>query len=799
MSRKPFISPASSDVSGAVSTVGGPEVLSLPGSGFSLWMETLQSATAQREKSEGLCVGRGFSLPDSKQPLQPLQARSHVLSGFSKNKITRIAKPTLQRSADSPSVVVPDQLQFRVIESPEPANVAPSLPVALPTEEIPSKPEYPIEPSAPSPEPPKTTTTKNTLETATTQSKERTIDPSQPMTSPSFVHLPGNGFSVWTEQSPACQSIRLVSKSPSDSDQGGSPTGSSGSGGSDNGTVSNFKTHPEPSKGGGGGFLKWAALFLFLCALGAFLSSESGRKKVIAERDTLQVEKEDLTKEKQTFHDSWVSEQAKTAKLSDEISGLETSLTQSKANITTLTAEKTGLSKTIEQLQGTLAMTIDEAKNTEMTLRKAIKGLETKNEQLTSNLQQEREKLSGLDIRLSEVMSELSAAKVSNQKLVEEKAGLEDKVAQLQTMLDKTVKDAETSEAELRNELATLKKANEDLTTSLASQKEALTEAEAKLKENGEAIADDKKADENTQSQVNDLSKKLIDAVAARDALNEEKQTLAASVAQMTEQLEATAITSPTTIALEKRIKELEADKSSSSTQTKKLAATRISLLERNAELQSSVETLNGNLSKLAESEESQKGTLTTRIKELTKTNEDLQHSLKKQRIDFDTLLRSTNQSKPVTEPSASTLKGAMSDLKDALGQSLQRETDSQEQISNLLVDHTNQMLEINTQVAKTQNELDFSKGLLTELESLRTEVHTLRSQGESLESELAQRAVHISTLNNDNASWQQETEKLRKLLQTEQLAQNKLREFANDLQLRITDLETPVQAVATK
>ena len=140
-----------------------------------------------------------------------------------------------------------------------------------------------------------------------------------------------------------------------------------------------------------------------------------------------------------------------------------------------------------------------------------------------------------------------------------------------------------------------------------------------------------------------------------------------------------------------------------------------------------------------------------------------------------------------------------MSDLKDALGQSLQRETDSQEQISNLLVDHTNQMLEINTQVAKTQNELDFSKGLLTELESLRTEVHTLRSQGESLESELAQRAVHISTLNNDNASWQQETEKLRKLLQTEQLAQNKLREFANDLQLRITDLETPVQAVATK
>jgi len=474
-------------------------------------------------------------------------------------------------------------------------------------------------------------------------------------------------------------------------------------------------------------------------------------------------------------------------------------LTESKASITTLTAEKTGLSKTIEQLQGTLATTIKDAESTEMSLRKAIKGLETKSEQLTSNLQQEQEKLSGLDTRLSEVMSELNAAKASNQKLVEEKAGLEDKVAQLQSMLNKTVKDAETSEAELRTELAALKKANEDLTASVASQKKALSEAEAKLKANEQAIADDKKADENTQSQVIDLSKKLNEAVTARDALNEEKQALAASVAQMTEQLEASAVTSPTTVALEKRITELEADNSKSSSQVKELVTTRDNLLARNAELQSSVETLNANLSKLAESEETQEDSLTKRIKELTKTNEDLQQSLKKQRSEFDTLLRSANEAKPVSEPSASTLKGAMDDLKGALGQSLQRETSSKEQLSNLLVNHTNQMLELNTEVAKTQTELDSTKGLLTELDSLRSEVQKLRSQGESLENDLAQRAVHISSLNNDNASWQQETEKLRKLLQTEQLAQNKLREFANDLQLRITDLETPVQAVAKK
>ena len=221
--------------------------------------------------------------------------------------------------------------------------------------------------------------------------------------------------------------------------------------------------------------------------------------------------------------------------------------------------------------------------------------------------------------------------------------------------------------------------------------------------------------------------------------------------------------------------------------------------MERNAELQASVETLNASLSKLAESEETQEGTLTKRINELTKTNENLQQSLKKQRHEFDTLLRSASQAKPVSEPSASTFKGAVNDLKDALGQSLQRETTSKEQLSDLLVDHTNQILELNTQVAKTKNELDSTKGLLTELDSLRSEVHSLRAQGEHLENELAQRAIHISTLNNDTASWQQETEKLRKLLQTEQLAQYKLREFANDLQLRITDLETPGQAVATK
>ena len=396
-------------------------------------------------------------------------------------------------------------------------------------------------------------------------------------------------------------------------------------------------------------------------------------------------------------------------------------------------------------------------------------------------------------------MSALSAPKASNQKLVEEKASLEDKVAQLQSMLDKTVKDAETSEAELRSELAALKKVNEDLTAKLESQTKALTESEEKLKASEEALAEDKKADENTQSQVNDLSKKLHDAVAARDALNEEKQALAASVAQMTEQLEAKAVTSPTTIALKERITELEADKSNSSNQVKELTAARDSLLERNADLQSSVESLNANLSKLAESEETQETSLTKRINELTKTNENLQQSLKKQRHEFDTLLRSANQAKPISEPSAATLKGAMHDLKDALGQSLQREATSKEQLSDLLVDHTNQMLDLNTQVAKTQNELDSTKGLLDELDSLRNEVQSLRAQGESLENELAQRAVHISSLNNDNASWQQETEKLRKLLQTEQLAQNKLREFANDLQLRITDLETPVQAVATK
>ena len=725
MERNSFISPVSSEAADGLSTHGGPTMASLPGLGFSIWTSATESSAAPRKESDSLDVGRGFSLPDSKQPRR---ARAHILRSFSKNQITRIVKPTVTRPDSEISVVIPAQPELRVIDS-TPAKTKTTAVGPLPIE-VPEKSEVPIEPAAADSAPEQhsqSTTAKHTTESVSAQPQERTIDPPQPMTSPSPVHLSGNGFSVWTEQSPACQSIRLVSDSPSDADHGGSSIGSSGSGGSDNGPNSNFKSRPEPSGRSGGGFLKWAALFLFLCALGAFLSSESGRKKVIAERDVLQVEKEDLTKEKQTLHDNWVGEQAVTAKLANDVSGLETSLAQAKTNITTLTAEKTGLSKTIEQLQGTLAMTIDEAKNTEMTLRKAIKGLETKNEQLTSNLQQEREKLDSLDTRLSEVMSELSAAKASNKKLVEEKANLEDKVAQLQSMLDKTVKDAETSEAELRSELADLKKVNEKLNATLASQKEALAKSEEKLKASEKALAED---EDNTQSQVNDLSEKLNNAVAARDALHEEKQALAASVAQMTEQLEAKAITSPTTISLKERITELEADKSKSSKQVQDLAATRDNLLERNAELQASVETLNASLSKLAESEETQEGTLTKRINELTKTNENLQQSLKKQRHEFDTLLRSASQAKPVSEPSASTFKGAVNDLKDALGQSLQRETTSKEQLSDLLVDHTNQILELNTQAAKTKNELDSTKSLLTELDSLRSEVHSLRAQG---------------------------------------------------------------------
>lgn len=723
--------------------------------------------------SESLFVGQGFSLPDAQQPRL---AHVRVLRDFNRTQVTRIVRPA---AATVPS--------------------APKTPPQQPTVEF-TSPSPTLQSTT---DPSKKTTTLNSAATATPEAVTSIIEElPKPMTSPSSAHLPGNGFSVWIEQSPASHAIRLVSDTPNDAAHGGSGStndsgGSNGSGGNDD-TPSNFKPQPESSKpSGGGGLFKWVAGFLLLCGLGAFLSSESGRKEALAEKEELRLEKNKIAKERKGFFDNWEVEKAKSAELTEEVSGLSSELTTSKANITQLNAEKTGLSKTIEQLQGTLAMTIKDAESTEMTLRKAIQGLETKNEEITSSLQQEQEKLKGLDTRLAEVMSELNNAKASNQKLVEEKTSLEEKVAQLQSSLDKAVKDAEASETELRKELASLKKANEDLAASVASKDKELLEAKDKLKATEEGVVKEK---ENSQSQVDDLSQKLQEAVVARDSLNEEKQALAASVAQMTEQLQGKSANSPTTVALEERISSLESEKSESASQVKELVATRDDLLHRNGELQNSVEKLNAHLSKLAESEETQEGALTKRIAELTKNNTELQETLKKQRSEFNALLRSSNSVEPVSEPSASALEGAVQDLKKTLGKSLNREVRSKEQITSLLSNHTNDMLELNTLVARTQSELDLSKGLLTELDALREEVRALRSQGEILENELAQRASHISTLNKDNASWQQETDKLRQLLATEQLAQNKLHEFAKDLQVRITDLETPAaSAVAEK
>ena len=149
-----------------------------------------------------------------------------------------------------------------------------------------------------------------------------------------------------------------------------------------------------------------------------------------------------------------------------------------------------------------------------------------------------------------------------------------------------------------------------------------------------------------------------------------------------------------------------------------------------------------------------------------------------------------------MTKPSAA-VKGAMQDLKQTLEKTIEREADSKEQLSSMLVEHTDQILDLNTRMAKTSTELAEANALLGELDNLRTQVSSLRKQGETLENELAQRATHISTLNDDNASWEKETEKLRHLLETEQSAQTKLREFAIQLQSRIADIESPAATVA--
>ena len=57
------------------------------------------------------------------------------------------------------------------------------------------------------------------------------------------------------------------------------------------------------------------------------------------------------------------------------------------------------------------------------------------------------------------------------------------------------------------------------------------------LKASEEEVASEKEDDDNTQSQLNDLASQLQEAVAARDALNDEKQALADSVNELTERL----------------------------------------------------------------------------------------------------------------------------------------------------------------------------------------------------------------------------------------------------------------------
>lgn len=621
------------------------------------------------------------------------------------------------------------------------------------------------------------------------------------MTSSSSIQLPGNGFSIWTQQSPASHAVKLVSSSSSENP----PAADAAPGSASSGSLTTFPTYPEATKpaAGGGGFLKWAALFLFLSALTAFLSSESKRKEVVAERDVLQVEKAELTIEKQTFHDNWVQEQGKTAMLSEEIDGLENNLAESRANVVQLTAEKNGLSRTIDELRGSLAMAIEDHKNTEASLQKVINGLESKNAELTSTLQQERDKLQGLDSRLSEVMKELGEAKAANEELGNENAGLRDKVAQLQTALDQTVKAAEERENNLRLQLDELKETNAVLSASLEDQKKELSEVKAQLQAREEEVAAEKEDDDNTQSQLNDLASKLQEAVAVRDLLDSEKQALAKSVAELTEKLESGA-KSQSTVALQERIAALEAEGSESDTQIQNLEAARDELLQRNAQLQSSVEELNGHLSKLAEKEESEENALTKRIGELTRTNEELRQSLESQQMEFKALLRQATESHtPVSEPSAAAeteaLHGAVQDLKKTLGQSIAREAESQKDFSELLAEQTDEILELNTRVAMTTGELTAARDLLAEMDDLRDEVHSLRRQGEKLENELGQRAVHISTLTKENSSWQEETAKLRGLLESEQLAQMKLREFVNSLQGRIDDLEKPVPAVANK
>ncbi len=758
--------PIGDPAAGASFKNGAASALCLPGRGFSLWVRAIcQKQIVQPTQARP--TTRGFSLPDPNdhhtKHLSPCPQR-----GFSRTYTTAPAPRTTEPSEPVPKRCSP----------PRPVVVDPPLL---------SKPD------------PTTVSTLSSPSSPPAHSNALLI--SDTMTSPT--KLPGNGFSVWTNRTLPLVALQLSEPTvPANLTLASAPET----------VVSDTaaKVHAfesvaptATSKKGSGSLFRWAAALLIGSTLAAFLSSEGKRKDLVTEVGNLTETNGALEIEKTTYLDNWKLEEQKSAALSENIKGLEKNLSDSRANVVALTAQKEGLGKTIDELRNALAMTVEEMKNTEASLNKVIASLEAKNKEISTTLAQETSKLEKLGAELADVKGQLEAQKASNEKLVAENQGLSEKVSQLQSSLDKTIKDAQDRENSMREQIGTLEKTNQELASSLEAQKKELKEVKDKLQASeADAVASEKEG-ESSQSQLNDLSRQLDEAVASRDAMESEKRDLAISVSKLSQELEHQKA-APSTEALQQEINTLKANGDDAATQIKALKQNREELLHRNSDLQTSVQQLNSKLSSLAEKEGAEEAKLTERIKTLMADNELLKQSLETQKSEFQALLKQSGDY--TQDQKGNEVSGALQDLKDTLGQSLRhgRETDERlraknEQFSNTLVAHTNEILNLSTRISQADDKIAASQRVLKELESLRQQVKVLRTQGSELENELTQRVTHISTLNASKNTWKEETLKLRSLLESESEAQAKLATFVAALQERIGDLEAPAEVALSK
>ena len=728
---------------------GTGSALYLPGRGFSLWLRCHRLGTVRNSSTQASAVARGFSLPDPNRRHLANQPSTCLQRGFSRNRQATLAHSI----SNSPPIAdrVPAETLLPLSTTPLPSTV--QLPP--PNASLSLASEY-------------------------------------TMNSPT--KLPANGFSVWTKRSlpsvaltlaePSMQAnLTLASSAP---ELKVAETATKVHAFESSASATEPKRHLS--------LYRWVAALLIGLLLVAFLSTEGKLQERVVEVQTLTGINDALEIEKTKNYDNWKLEEQRSAALEDTIAGLEKNLSDSKANIVQLNAQKEGLSKTIDGLRNALAMTIEEMKNTEASLNKVIASLEASNKEIAQKLALETSKLESLGAELADVRSQLDAQKATNEKLVADNKELSDKVAQLQSSLNQTLRDTEAREKAMRDQIGTLEKANQELASSLEVQKAELDAVKDKLEASEAEAVLSEKEEELRQSQLEDLNRKLDEAVASRNALQNEKQALSQSVEQLNQQLEHQK-TGPSSETLQKEINSLKTKNSDSGAQIKALEKHRDSLLHRNEELQSSVQQLNGKLSDLAEKEEVVESKLSERIKELIGDNEQLKSSLEIQRNEFKALLKQGRTDKK--SASSDEVSGALKDLKETLSQSVHhgRETgnllrEQTKHFSTTFVAQTNRIQGLNTRIAEADRKIATSRSVLAELETLRQQVKALRTQGGQLEDELAQRVVQISTLNASKNTWKEESLKLRSLLESESAAQAKLASFVEALQERIGDLE---------